>query len=226
MAQKTEFPAPWTLEGSGVIIFFPAHKQNVLSSPFIDAADKANFRGGAGAVMLVHYEKADCGPYDELLYIPGFFEHNNKNYMRITKIFVSSKESVEWGRRNWAIPKELADFDWQQGEREWHIDVRNPKTKENIYSVSLSPRFFSFPLTTSILPWSLLQKQEPKYSAGREFYLETPLSGKGSAKICFIDRVEGSREFPDYHTMSYGPRIAFAVNPFQMTFPVSKEVRP
>ena len=225
MAKKAEFPAPWTLTGSGVIIFFPAHRQHVLASPFIDPADSANFRGGAGAVMVVHYEKADCGPYDELLYIPGFFEHNNKNYMRITKIFVSSKESVEWGRRNWAIPKELADFDWQQGEREWHIDVKNTKTKANIYSVSLSPRFFSFPLTTAILPWSLLQKQEGQYSAGRELYLETPLSGKGSARIAFIDRVEGSREFPDYHEMSHGPRIAFAVNPFHMTFPIAKAVR-
>lgn len=226
MAKKAEFPAPWELEGSGVIIFFPAHKKNVLSSAFVEPADRANFRGGAGAVMLVHYEKADCGPYDELLYIPGFFEFKNRNYMRITKIFVSSQESVEWGRRNWAIPKELANFEWRQGEREWHIDVRNPKTEANIYSVSLSPRFFSFPLTTSILPWSLLQKQEPQYSAGREIYLETPLAGKGSARIAFIDRVEASREFPDYHDMSHGPRIAFAVSPFHMKFPVAKEVRP
>ena len=52
------------------------------------------------------------------------------------------------------------------------------------------------------------------------------LQGALKSALAFIDRVEGSREFPDYHTMSYGPRIAFAVNPFQMTFPVSKEVRP
>jgi hypothetical protein len=77
----------------------------VLGSPFLGAENAASFKGGVGAVMLVHYEKADCGPYDELLYIPGFFEHNGKNYMRITKIYVSTKESVEWGRRNWAIQK-------------------------------------------------------------------------------------------------------------------------
>lgn len=225
MAKKTEFPAPWHLKGSGVIIFFPAHKQNVLASPALGAENVQSFRGGMGAVMLVHYENADCGPYDELLYIPGFFDHNNKTYLRITKIFVSTKESIEWGRRNWAIPKELADFDWRQGEKEWHIDVKQPKTGNSIYSVSLSPRFFPFPMTTSFLPWSLLQKQEEKYSNGEEFYLETRLSGKGSAKICFIDRVEGSREFPDYHEMSHGPRIAFAVNPFEMTFPVARKIR-
>jgi hypothetical protein len=225
MAKKAEFPAPWRLTGSGVIIFFPAHKKNVLASPALGAENVESFRGGAGAVMLVRYLDADCGPYDELLYIPGFFEHNNKTYLRITKIFVSSKESVEWGRRNWAIPKELADFDWRQGEKEWHIDVRQPKTGKSIYSISLSPRFFSFPLTTSILPWSLLQKQEPQYSGGEEFYLETKLQGKGSAKICFIDRVEGSRELPDYHDMSHGPRIAFAVNPFEMTFPIAQKIR-
>lgn len=225
MAKKTEFPAPWHLTGSGVIIFFPAHKQNTLASPALGAENALSFRGGMGAVMLVRYEQAECGPYDELLYIPGFFEHNNKTYLRITKIYVSSKESVEWGRRNWAIPKELADFDWRQGDKEWHIDVKLPKGGKSIYSVSLSPRFFNFPITTSFLPWSLLQKQEPAYANGEEFYLETKLSGKGSAKICFIDRVEGSRELPDYHEISHGPRIAVAVNPFEMTFPVAQKVR-
>lgn len=225
MAQKNEFHAPWNLEGTGVMIFFPAHKKNVLGSAFLGADDAASFKGGMGAVMLVRYEKADCGPYDELLYIPGFFEHNNKTYMRITKIFVSSAASVEWGRRNWAIPKELADFDWRQGKKEWHIDVRQPKTGNSIYSVSLSPRFFSFPITTSLLPWSLLQKQEQKYSQGEDFYLETKLDGRGSARICFIDRVEGSKDFPDYHEMSHGPRIAVAIDPFKMTFPVATKVR-
>jgi len=225
MAKASQFPAPWQLEGQGVIISFPAHKKNVLASTHLSEDDQAAFKGGIGAVMLVRYTKAPCGPYDELLYIPGFFTHQNKTYLRITKIFVSSKESVEWGRRNWAIPKELADFDWRHGEKEWHIDVRQPKTANNIYSVSLSPRFFNFPLTTSFLPWSLLQKQEEKYSNGEEFYLETKLTGKGKAKICFIDRVEGSRDFPDYHEMSHGPRIAVAVNPFEMTFPVAAKVR-
>jgi hypothetical protein len=225
MAKKAEFPAPWQLTGSGVIIFFPSDKKRVLESGILSPEDAAAFRGGFGAVMLVHYEKADCGPYDELLYIPGLFEHNGRKYQRITKIFVSSKESVEWGRRNWAIPKELAHFDWRQGEREWHIDVKQPDSGASIYSVSLSPRFFSFPVTTAILPWSVLQKQEPKYTEGSPFYLETRPSGKGSAKIAFIDRVEGSREIPDYHSVSHGPRIALAISPFHMTFPVAKTVR-
>ncbi|MBS0616620.1 MAG: acetoacetate decarboxylase [Spirochaetes bacterium] len=224
--QEAGFPAPWHLEGSGVIIFFPAHKANVLASPFVgDAENAAGFQGGVGAVMLVRYTDAPCGPYDELLYIPGFFEFKNRNYLRITKIYVSSPASVEWGRKNWAIPKELAVFDWRQGEKEWHIDVKQPKSGNSIYSLSLSPRFFSFPVTTALLPWSLLQKQEAQYSAGKEFYLETRLSGKGSGKICFIDRVEGSRDFPDYHEMSHGPRIAVAVNNFQMTFPTARVVR-
>jgi hypothetical protein len=225
MAKKAEFPAPWQLTGSGVIIFFPSDKKRVLESGMLSPEDAAAFRGGFGAIMLVRYEKADCGPYDELLYIPGIFEHHGRKYQRITKIFVSSKESVEWGRRNWAIPKELAAFDWRQGEREWHIDVKQPESGASIYSVSLSPRFFSFPVTTAILPWSLLQKQEPKYTDGSPFYLETRPSGHGSAKIAFIDRVEGSRAMPDYHSVSHAPRIALAISPFQMTFPVAKTVR-
>ncbi|GAB4444555.1 MAG: hypothetical protein OHK0011_26590 [Turneriella sp.] len=225
MGKKAEFPAPWELMGSGVIIFFPSDKKRVLESGLLNAEDAAAFRGGFGAIMLVHYDKTNCGPYDELLYIPGLFEHKGRKYQRITKIFVSSKESVEWGRRNWAIPKELAQFDWRQGEREWHIDVRQPESGKSIYSVSLSPKFFAFPVTTAILPWALLQKQEPKYTEGSPFYLEARPSGKGSGKIAFIDRVEGSREIPDYHDVSHGPRIAVAISPFEITFPVAKTVR-
>lgn len=197
----------------------------MLELGILNAADAAAFRGGVGAIMLVHYEKSDCGPYDELLYIPGLFEHKGKNYQRITKIFVSTKESVEWGRRNWAIPKELAHFDWQQGEREWHIDVKQPGSGAAIYSVSLSPRFFAFPVSTAILPWSILQKQEQKYTDGSPFFLETRPSGRGSGRIAFIDRIEGSREIPDYHDVSHGPRIAIAIAPFQMTFPVARTIR-
>lgn len=225
MAKKQEYPAPWELKGSGAIIFFPANKKRVLESGILSAEDAAAYRGGMGAVMLVRYEESNCGPYDELLYIPGLFEHNGRTYQRITRIYVSSQESVEWGRRNWAIPKEKADFDWRQGEREWHIDVRQPGSGAAIYSISLSPRFFSFPVTTALLPWSLLQKQEPKYTEGSPFYLETRPAGKGSGKIAFIDRVEGSRELPDYHDVSHGPRIAIAISPFHMTFPRAKEVR-
>jgi hypothetical protein len=222
MAKRVEFPPPWELSGSGVIILFPANKKRVLDLGFLQPEDAAAYRGGLGAVMLVRYEKAPCGPYDELLYIPGLFEYRGKSYHRISKIFVSSKESVEWGRRNWAIPKELAVFDWQQSEHGWRIDVHEPGSGAMIYSVSLTPRFFAFPLTTVIFPWSLLQKQEEQYTEGSSFYMETKPSGSGSGKIAFIDRIESSHQFPDYHDVSHGPRIAIAVSPFEMTFPIAK----
>lgn len=222
---KPEYLPPWQLKGSGVVIFFPANKKRVLDSGMLGAEDSAAYRGGIGAVMLVRYLEAPCGPYDELLYIPGLFVHQGRNYHRITKIFVSSPESVEWGRKNWAIPKELAVFDWRQGEREWHIDVKQPENQENIYSVSLSPRFFSFPVTTVLMPWSLLQKQESQYTKGDPFYLETRPQGKGSGRIAFIDRVEGSRAIPDYHEVSHAPRIALAIAPFTMEFPIPRTVR-
>ncbi|HRP69864.1 MAG TPA: acetoacetate decarboxylase family protein [Turneriella sp.] len=225
MPQNKEYPPPWHLTGAGVIIFFPAHKERVLDSLALGEGNRASFAGGMGAVMLVRYQDAECGPYDELLYIPGFFKHQGRTYLRIAKIFVSTPQSVEWGRRNWAIPKELARFAWQQGKKEWHIDVKETHSEKNIYSISLSPRFFSFPISTALLPWSLLQKQEERYSDGGDYFLETRLAATGTAKICFIDRVEGSKVFPDYHDVSHGPRIAFAIDPFRMTFPVAKKVR-
>ncbi|MCX7632611.1 MAG: acetoacetate decarboxylase family protein [Turneriella sp.] len=219
---KKEFPPPWQLEGSGVVILFPAHKKRVLESGLLAEEDARTFVGGVGAVMLVHYEKSNCGPYDELLYIPGFFAHRGKNYLRITRIWVSTPESVEWGRRNWAIPKELAQFNWQKNRDGWHIDVRQMESGDNIYSISLKPRLFALPVTTALLPFSLLQRRLE--NGNSSYFLETRPTGNGWAQLAFVDSIEGSRALPDYHSISSPPRLALAIPQFRLTFPVPQIV--
>lgn len=71
---------------------------------------RASFVGGYGALMLVDYSESNCGPYRELLLIPGSFRVRDKTLASISRIFVSTTESLASGRRNWGIPKELADF--------------------------------------------------------------------------------------------------------------------
>lgn len=54
-----------------------------------------------------------AGPYDELLYVPGYFnfksEAGKDNFaLSVTRIYVSAPASVKNGRANWGVPSELA----------------------------------------------------------------------------------------------------------------------
>jgi len=58
------------------------------------------------------------GPYDEIMFIPGFFKTAIKDETgkilhdhspRVTRIYVSSESSIFHGRKNWNIPK-VRDF--------------------------------------------------------------------------------------------------------------------
>lgn len=66
--------------------------------------DKPQHAGGLQTVVLVRYDEAPGGPYDELILIPGAFTspHTGKKELRITNIYVSTNTSAFNGRRNWS----------------------------------------------------------------------------------------------------------------------------
>ena len=111
MTNKVEkFPAPWNLKGKGYIIVYALDKDFVEKEGNVPEFLKGKFVGGFGALMLVDYEESNAGPYGEMLFIPGKFKFKNKRLDTISKIYVSTMESVVNGRNNWGIPKERADF--------------------------------------------------------------------------------------------------------------------
>ncbi|OAX80561.1 hypothetical protein ACJ72_05106 [Emergomyces africanus] len=65
-------------------------------SSFADPAASGQFKGRACTVMIVRYLESPVGPYDEILWIPGWFETPSKmaSNTRITRIYVSSKECI------------------------------------------------------------------------------------------------------------------------------------
>ena len=105
-----KYPAPWDLKGKGYIFLYKFNKKFVEQSGKVPEFLKDSFTGGFGSVMLVNYKQSNAGPYGELLFIPGKFKFNNKKLDNISKIYVSTMESVVNGRLNWGIPKEKADF--------------------------------------------------------------------------------------------------------------------
>ena len=95
-------PAPWTLKGNGYIFIYHFPKEFVEKFGFLADYQRLSFKGDfVGTVMLVDYETSAVGPYQELLFVPGRMTFNKKKLFSISKIYVSSDDSVWNGNENW-----------------------------------------------------------------------------------------------------------------------------
>lgn len=204
-------PPPWTLKGNGYIFIYHFPKEFVEKFGFLADYQKDSFKGDfVGTVMLVDYETSAVGPYRELLFVPGRMNFDKKKFFSISKIYVSSIDSVWNGNENWGIPKELAD-----------LKITKPNEKESIievmiegktfFKVHLQNRSFSFPITTKFFPLKLAQRQ-------RKDLLITNSPAKGKASFAKIIDIEvDSTLFPPISQLR--PLSILAVKDFEMTFP-------
>jgi len=206
------YPAPWTLSGKGYILLYKFPKTFVEEKTSLPEFLKGHFAGGFGALMLVDYTSSDAGPYGELLLIPGKFKHEGKKLNTISNIYVSTMASVINGRKNWGIPKELADFSFQSTDR--NTETVSVFSGENMVAeFTLKSGKLSFPVTTKLLPLPLVQYHEGKY-----YY--TTFQGKGTGKFAELEDVRINPQFfPDIS--GYRPLSAIKVEPFKITFPVA-----
>ncbi|RFU36332.1 hypothetical protein B7463_g60, partial [Scytalidium lignicola] len=128
-------PGPWKLKATTYTFFtFRTAKQaqmlppSFLFSPLERASDfaKGEALGGLGMVQVIRYSESPVGPYDELLVVPGKYEYEasvpdkkdgmkteRRSNLRLTRIYVSTRESCYNGRKNWNIPKHLARFSFK-----------------------------------------------------------------------------------------------------------------
>lgn len=204
-------PPPWTLKGNGYIFIYHFPKEFVEKFGFLANYQQDSFTGDfIGTVMLVDYETSAVGPYRELLFVPGRMNFNKKKLFSISKIYVSSSDSVWNGNENWGIPKELADFNITKlTEKESIIEVMiEGKT---FFKVHLRKHSFSFPITTKFFPLKLAQKL-------RNDLLITNSPAKGKASFAKILDIEvDSVFFPPISQLK--PLSILAVKDFEMTFP-------
>jgi hypothetical protein len=205
------YPPPWDLLGEGFILPFWAKSENLYG--WIAQEDQASYRGGLGAIMFVNYQKSNVGPYYELLLIPGDFVHRSGTYKKITKIFVSSQISVREGIRNWAIPKEMAEFRWEKkGDFHW-IEVKN---EQGTLSVGLERFFIPFPVTTSLTPFTLLQR-------ATDTFLKTKFVGNGMGKLTSLDKWENTGNlFPNIFEIAKYRLPIVGISPFSLVFPTAQ----
>jgi len=210
------FPAPWSLTGYGYIVLFKAQPAWLRENGFIDAEMLDRYIPSIGTVMLVNYQDSTAGPYGELLFIPGKFRFPEGARYSITKIYVSTMESVVNGRENWEIPKDLADFEFTiQEDGSEHIRVSF--AGRNIAACRLRAGRFSLPVTTSILPKKLCTVAQ--YGEGKVLY--TSPQARSRLKMAKIEKSEfDSALFPDLNQVKI--LGVFKADDMAMQFPPAR----
>ncbi|MBN1993350.1 MAG: acetoacetate decarboxylase family protein [Anaerolineae bacterium] len=212
-SQPSLVPAPWQLNGEGFILIYWFPKAFILENGFIPAQQIAGFSSGPSVVMLVNYHHSEAGPYQELLFIPGRFIYQKRRVFSITKIYVSTRASVVNGRKNWAIPKEQADFEWRKDELGLErIRVsRNGQCFARFVLKAVGP---ACPVSSSLIPpaWRTLGQLHHTH------ILFTRLRGGGKIKIAKCPEAEIEPDFfPNLDRARLGG--ALKVSHFSMTFP-------
>ena len=207
------YPAPWNLHGKGYIFLYKFKKDFVAQSGNVPSFLDGAFAGGFGSVMVVDYEESNAGPYGELLFIPGKFRFGGKKFDTISKIYVSTMKSVVNGRANWGIPKEKANFSFEEtGSGMEKVTV----TADGKIAAEFTLRSgkLSFPVSTKLLPFPLVQQYE-----GKHYFTDFFGKGKGHfSKI--IDMKINPDLFPDVSNCR--PIAVIRVEPFSITFPEAK----
>lgn len=204
-------PAPWQLKGEGYLMIYSCSNDFLMTEGFIKEELKPFLWLKFGLVMLVNYQASPVGPYGELLFIPGMFHFKGKYYWHISKIFVSSIDSVYNGRENWGIPKELAQFEFKEMAK-GSKSIKVTLNEALVFSAHLKDSSWGFPLSTSILPFQFIQPLN-----GKE-YITQP-KGTGKAFFSKLNGLEiGAGLFPSIGSQK---RLACLHIPnFSLAFPI------
>lgn len=211
-------PAPWTLSGQAWAVALQLPAQDPARGAFLPEGFAGRTASGISLLMFVDYESSDCGPYHELLFIPGNLPFaDGRRHMSISRILVSSWDSVVNGRANWGIPKDRADFDVHYGAPggEDHIVVRSEGRVMAELRLKAWP--LSLPVFGGIIP-AALRTLAQQFDGST--YLYAPSSSGWMQPGKLVSWRFDNALFPDLS----GARVlgAARLRPFRMTFPVAR----
>ncbi len=103
--------APWRLAGDAYVVAMRMPGEVLDQQCFVPESLKGCRLGRYSRMIYVDYKDSPVGPYKELLFDPGRFRFGKKSCRTISRIFVSTPESVVNGLENWGIPKTIARFE-------------------------------------------------------------------------------------------------------------------
>lgn len=207
-------PAPWALRGQAYLFAVKMPEAALASSPFTPESLRASRRSPLSFALLVDYHESPVGPYQELLFIPGTFRFDDKRYPSITRIYVSTQDSVDNGRNNWGIPKARCDFTLDLNGADTDHARLSDANGDLIAEMSMSSRGPNLPMPAHWVPDSL--RTIAQVWQGQQYTLAP--SPKGIfrwGKV--IDWQFNAELFPD---LAQGRCIAaLKISAFEMNFP-------
>lgn len=204
-------PPPWKLTGEGIVLLYHFPEEFNQQYGFMESYQGEGFKAGIGAVMMVEYKSADVGPYFELLYIPGVFSIGGKLTFSISRIFVSTYDSVWNGRQNWGLPKEMADFTSVKrpyGERVYEVEVNG----QLVCEAHVKPWSPAIPFSNKLIPWTRIVQQQQD-----QLLLTRPIASGHMRLASLKHMVTDAALFPPVHQLK--PLAVLSIPDFLMTFP-------
>jgi Acetoacetate decarboxylase (ADC) len=208
-------PAPWQMKASAYVLAVRMPEDVLDNHAFVPKTLQGKRTGETSYVMFVDYQSSNVGPYQELLVAPAVFAFDQGHYPAITRIYVSTYESVVNGRKNWGIPKDRADFSVTR-DADKVDQIRVGRDGHVFAELRLKPFGLSLPVTSKVLPAGLRTLMQPWCGNTYRF----TLSSKGTLRMAkLVDWHFDPAFFPD---LARGRVIAAGYFPsFDMTFPVA-----
>lgn len=213
LPQVAGFPAPWNLRGEAFFAALrlpPELRHDALLPPSTATGGQLT---GPAFLMYVDYHEVDCGPYRELLFSPGAMVClDGVRRPTITRILVSTYESVINGRNLWGIPKDRADFHVESdGTRTGVTVTREGRVLARLTFGAHGP---ALPASVNLLPGGL--RTVAQHWRGQEYRIT--LKGSGRVRFAKLHELQCDDDyFPDLNTAKV--RAALQLRPFHMVFP-------
>lgn len=189
---------PWDLVGCGAILWLRPGGRGRRHG-LLDVG---------GALAFVDYERSGVDPYLELLHVPYFTHSAGTVGPTIDRIWVTSQRSVDSGRANWAIPKDLADITRttrDDGAVDWSASLGG----ELLASATFRPTGPSLPTVKPRWAGRLLQRMHGVRYA-------TPIDATGRIRFARVSDVKFGPTFSDVDPARVGGAVI--VERFRMGF--------
>ncbi|MDJ0732853.1 MAG: acetoacetate decarboxylase family protein [Nostocaceae cyanobacterium] len=110
-------PAPWKLQGYAIQTLHLIDIQRVTAFVPSELEIVSLFPGKTlGGIYLSTYVTGSLLEYNELIVVPAFVRYQNQTGAWISHIYVDNEYSVAGGREIWRLPKEMAEFKWDNNQ--------------------------------------------------------------------------------------------------------------
>lgn len=208
-----EHNPPWHLQGDAFILNYWLTPHFIRQAKAFDLASSP--LGRMIQVLLVRYHSSPVGPYDELL----IMDHpllSKRVLTSIPKIYVSTEASMIHGQQLWGIPKQLAQFRWEEVDREvvCHVEYKGQTLTIDLKKTkSLRP----FYVNSHHLPASMLTIRQKWQQQHFQF---TPHFRGHICKLIHAHWNNTQDIFPDFSKAKY--LQSFYVPKFDLVFPTAR----